>query len=165
MKSESGPAPKLWASIYATPSTVCIVACSGYRSSGIDPAESLHLLPATASPRMVGAALAEALSRSRTLAVNEIDQFFHPEVREQRYNDFVLTLLKHHGLKGKRALFKNMKHCAVESQSGVITIRPTRHEKLEGWAGANPRSHVSVPASSPHDAIGAAVEQALERCE
>ena len=84
----------------------------------------------------------------------------------ERYAAWTKALMEHYGYKTKRALFKEMKKCGIESKSGVIDIRPSHHEKLEGWSGEGitEEDHIKLAANSSPAEIGAALRLAFSRC-
>lgn len=60
-----------------------------------------------------------------------------------------------------------MKNCGIHCFNGVITISPTRHEKLEGWGrekGDGIEDVILSVDSSPTE-IGAGLRLALSRCK
>jgi hypothetical protein len=59
-----------------------------------------------------------------------------------------------------------MKSCSVESKLGLLTIKPSYHEKLEAWSGDGiaKSDYVVLPADSPPEEIGVAIRLALSRC-
>jgi hypothetical protein len=52
-----------------------------------------------------------------------------------------------------------MKHCAVDQSAGVITIRPTYHEKLEAWSGdgIDKSQYVQIPENALPQEVGQSV--------
>lgn len=60
-----------------------------------------------------------------------------------------------------------MKNCGIHCVNGVITLSPTRHEKLEGWGrtkGDGIEDVILSADSSPAE-IGAGLRLALSRCK
>ena len=74
--------------------------------------------------------------------------------------------MERYGYKTKRALFKDMKKCSIESNRGQITIRPSYHEKLEAWSGkgVSESDYVIIPSGSSPSDVGAALRLAFSRC-
>ncbi|MFV8797157.1 contact-dependent growth inhibition system immunity protein [Yersinia sp. LJYL362] len=140
---------------------------SGLGLMRIDPLFPPHLLPPDADDKSIGEAVFIALSNSRTLSLEEYSDFFNLEKSQEQYAAWVAMLMEKYGYKTKRALFKGMKNCSIHCINGVITILPTRHEKLEAWGGTgrggNDKVILSVN-SSPAE-IGAALRLALSRCK
>ncbi|EPC03024.1 hypothetical protein L861_22200 [Litchfieldella anticariensis FP35 = DSM 16096] len=114
----------------------------------------------------LGEALTDALSKSRTLTLDEYGEFFDYEKGKIQYKDWLKTLMERYGYKTERAMFKNMKSCNIESQNGTITIRPSHHEKLEAWSGdgISESDYVVIPADSSPAEVGAALRLAFSRC-
>ncbi|MDR2220539.1 MAG: CdiI family contact-dependent growth inhibition immunity protein [Methylobacillus sp.] len=151
---------------------------SGYRGpTDADYKGALHLLSPDASDETLGAAVLDALALSRFAlppsyrnAPNlhpdvEFDEEFSNVKMEQHYAEWVQQMMVRYGYKSKRALFKGMRRCGVESKQGVITLRPSYHEKLEGWSGVSKDEHVVIPATSSAVEVGEAARLALSRCQ
>jgi hypothetical protein len=166
MSEVEPPKPRREAAAKSNTDFMCIETYSCYRESARDPQGAQHLLPPEASDEELGAALLDALARSRFLTLAEADTFFFWKRIKDSYDAWVKYLMDRHGYKTKRALFKNMKNCRIESQEGKITIRPTNHEKLEGWTGdgLNEEDYVVIPADSLATEVGAALRLAFSRC-
>lgn len=127
----------------------------------------------------LGACVQEALARSRfVLSEPRNDVWIHPEatfdrdlydydLTNRRYDQWVASVMDRYEYKTKRALFKDMRRCSIESKNGEITIRPSCHEKLEGWSGKGIAESDCVVISvtgSPAE-VGAALRLALGRCK
>lgn len=167
-----------WADAKFNTDFICIETYSGYRSSHADPQGVQHLVRPDASDLELGAALLDALEHSRfVLPEPRKDVWIHPEatfdmrlydydLNNQRYAEWVCKLMRIYGYKTRRALFKDMKSCSVESRREVITIRPSCHEKLEVWSGKGIASseHVTIPSKSTSSDVGAALRLAFSRC-
>jgi hypothetical protein len=131
-----------------------------------DPSGKLILLSALPTAQELGQSLKDALSMSRMLAPEEIGQFFDVAVVEKRYEDWVALVMQRFGYPTRREMFKKMKHCQIECTGGIISIRPTFHEKLEAWSAKDieREDHVLIEeAASAHD-IGEGAQLALSRC-
>lgn len=167
-----------WAGVVLNKELLCIKTYSGYRSCRADHRGVMYLLTPDASDEVIGEALLDALSKSRfVLPEPRSDVWIHPEATfdselydfdatAQRYKDWISHLMSRYGYKTKRALFKGMKSCSVENREGQITIRPSRHEKLEGWGdtGKGGGDHVVISANSSPDQVGFALRLAFSRC-
>lgn len=159
-----------WANAKCNDDFICIVTCSGYRITTTDPQGKQHLLPVDVADQELGSAVLDALAYSRFLPPQEQpveDQaLFDVELVEKRYSEWVETLMATYGYKTKRALFKDMANCNIEFRNGAITIRPSHHERLEGWSGdgINRDDHVLISADSPPRNVGAALRLAFSRC-
>ncbi|NVE01903.1 contact-dependent growth inhibition system immunity protein [Massilia sp. BJB1822] len=112
----------------------------------------------------IGQGLLEALDASRVLDSSEIRQFFDPANLKERYEDWVATLLHHTGELDRRKLFRTMKHCTVECESEVISIRPTDHQEGEGWAGQSDIRVVQISRHATAEEVGRAISLAVSRC-
>ncbi|EJN27343.1 hypothetical protein PMI36_00615 [Pseudomonas sp. GM79] len=130
------------------------------------------------SVQELGASVLEALAQSRfVLPEPRKEVWIHPEatfdrdlydydLTKQRYEKWVDRVIDRYGYKNKRALFKDMKKCSVESKNGEIIIRPSFHEKLEAWSGKgiNESDYVVVSSNSSPGEVGAALRLAFNRC-
>lgn len=181
MKLEAQNVVRGWyAGIYANHDLISIKTYSSY-SGGVLRADfkgKEHLLQPDASDTELGAALRDALAYSRfVLGAPRKDVWVHPDVEYDmelcdrdksalRYKDWVAHLMAIYGYKTKRALFKDMKNCSVDLRDGLITIRPSYHEKLEAWSGEGitPEDHVQISEKCTDAELGQAIHLALSRC-
>jgi hypothetical protein len=99
------------------------------------------------------------------LEPSEFGDFFHLARIEAEYTQWIKKLISFSGMKTKRATLKSMMQCGVDVEGGKITIRPSKHERLEGWGGLPEELYVIVPTSAAPAELGAAVRLALSRCE
>ncbi|MGN2425921.1 MULTISPECIES: contact-dependent growth inhibition system immunity protein [Klebsiella/Raoultella group] len=141
---------------------------SGQGRTSADPLFPPHLLLPEADDECAGQTILQALYNSWTL--NKFEDrvaFFDLEKGKEKYAAWIARLMDRYGYKTKSALFKDMKHCIIHCVNGVITIRPTRHEKLEGWGGTKGDSIEDVILSTDNSPaeIGAGLRLALSRCK
>ena len=143
---------------------ISIQADSGYSLALADPKATEYLLDPNVTDEILGKTILDSLKQSRFLSFEEEGYFM--ENVEKNYKEWVQKLMNLYGYKTKRALFKNMKNCGIESHNGIITIRPSHHEKLEAWDGEGftEEDYVKIPADSPPAEIGAALRLAFSRC-
>lgn len=155
-----------WATTSINDDFIEIITYSGYRSCAYDPEGARHLLSPDADDESLGMALRDALAKSRRMTLEEVRVFFDRDGLQQRYDAWVKDLMSRYGYKTRRALFKDMKSCGVELQDGVITIRPSNHEKLEGWSGDGiaEEDRVKLPADCSDAELGARLRLAFSRC-
>jgi hypothetical protein len=167
-----------WANAKSNGDFILVETFSGYTSSMRDPIGKQHFLAPDANDEELGFAVLDALAHSRfVLPAPRTDVWIHPEASfdmelydyrqtAARYAAWTNDLMARYGYKTKRALFKTMKSCSIESKGGVVTISPSHHEKLEGWG----REHddgiedVVIPADNTPSEIGAALRLAFDRC-
>ena len=143
---------------------VSIQTYSGYSLSMIDPEAKEHLLSPNASDEELGKAVLDALDQSRFLPIEQA-RSLRLNV-EQNYKNWIEQMKARYGYKTKNALFKKMMSCGIQLDDGIITIRPSLHEKLEGWSGdgIKEEDYVKISADSPPAEIGAALRLAFKRC-
>lgn len=160
------PQVKQWASAYANQDFISINTNSGYRGSARDPKGKQIFLPLQVSDEHLGLAILEALSVSKFLSTDEVHSFFDLSVTEKNYEDWVALLMEKYNYKSRRAVFKEMKHCLINRVNGIVTIKPTNHEKLEAWGGTGiPDSDIeSVRETASEVELGAALKVCLGRC-
>lgn len=167
-----------WADAGVNKEFIYVKTYSGYRSSQADPQGVEHFFGPDATDKELGFAVLDALAHSRfVLPEPRKDVWIHPEATfdmelydynstNQRYDQWVGSTLERYVYKTRRALFKDMKKCSIESKMGQITIRPSHHEKLETWSGKglSESDYVIIPnGSSPSD-LGAALRLGFSRC-
>ncbi|WP_456311304.1 contact-dependent growth inhibition system immunity protein [Serratia proteamaculans] len=157
-----------WASVYYTKEFLCIDTYSGLGRVARDSVFPSRLLPPDAEDELVGAQILQALSNSRTLnALEERVAFFDLEKGKEKYAAWIAILMEKYGYKSKKALFKDMKNCGIHLVKNVITISPTRHEKLEAWGRTKGDGieDVTLSTDSSPAEIGAGLRLALSRCK
>ncbi|EOB0292413.1 contact-dependent growth inhibition system immunity protein [Escherichia coli] len=167
-----------WASVKANADFICVETYSGYSSNRCDPQGVQLLNTPDIGDNELGIMVKNALAHSRfVLPAPHTDVWIHPEATfdmelydfkrtAERYADWVKKLMMQYGYKTKKALFKGMKSCDISCDNGVITISPSRHEKLEEWGGTGRggSDNVILPADSSPEEIGAGLRLALSRC-
>lgn len=167
-----------WAGAKNNGDFICVETWSGYRAPVGDYKGKQHLLTPDTSDEVLGAAVKDALAHSRfVLGVPRPGSVYPPELEfdmelydykksAERYAAWIKNLMTTYGYKTKRALFKDMKSCGIESKEGILTIRPSYHEKLEAWSGhcISEDDYVVLPADSTPAEIGAALRLAFSRC-
>jgi hypothetical protein len=143
---------------------ISIIPYSGYSLSIADFTQPEFLLDPSISDGELGRAVLESLKNSRFL---ELEKSYELEdICKENYSKWVVNLMEKYGYKTKKALFKNMLSCSVRLEDGILVIRPSHHEKLEGWGGNDEteRNKVYVPFDAPPAEIGAALRLAFSRC-
>lgn len=157
-----------WVSAYCTDEFLSIETYSGLGMIGRDTKFPSHLFPADANDQIVGEAILQALSDSRTLnSLEERVLFFDLKRGKEQYADWIAMLMEKYGYKTKKALFKGMKKCGLHLINDQITIRPSFHEKLEAWSGdrIEESDYVILSVDSSLTEIGAGLRLALSRCK
>lgn len=152
------------AAIHSNRDFVCIQTYSGYGSARIDPAGARIFLTEESSAESLGTALQEALSKSRIVKPEEIEEFLTPELTAKTYEEWVAQVMQRFRYSKRRDMFKGMKYCAVVCEEGSISVRPSKRAKGELWLGLGRDEHVQVADTASPDAIGSAVQIALNRC-
>lgn len=144
---------------------ISIHSYSGYRLAFIDPEAPEYLSNTNISNEDLGLIIIEALKKSRFLPYEEACAL-ESKFDQDYYSNWVKNLMSQYGYKTKRALFKNMRNCNIDCHQGIITIRPSHHEKLEAWSGQgiSERDYVKVLENKSPAAIGAALRLAFSRC-
>lgn len=159
--------PKKWASSYRNGKLITIETWSGYARQVGDPAGPHYDFAPDESDGSLGSAVLDCLAHSRFLDTAELRaELFHPEALSRSYAAWIERLMLRSGSKSKRALLKDMQCCEIEQESDTITIRPTHHEKLDGWSGEGfiDVDNVVISAKEPPAVIGAALREAFRRC-
>jgi hypothetical protein len=162
----SEPKIKQWATACATNEFISINTCSGYRRSARDPQGILVFYEVSVRDEELGEGLLQALAASRFLSLTEVGSFFEPKAIERNYEDRVARSMQRYGYKTRRELFKGMKHCMIARVDGVVTIKPSKHEKLEAWSGTGigETAHEHVGANASPVDVGAALRRCFAKC-
>lgn len=152
------------ATVKANAEFISIRPVSGYRLFFPAPGASEQLLDRDATGEELGTALLHALGLSRKLSLEESQDL--RARAQQHYDSWVVYLMERFGYPNRRALFKLMKSCEVDSDERQIVIMPTRHDRLEGWGRAEEDGieDATLPLTSSRADIGAALRLALSRC-
>jgi hypothetical protein len=143
---------------------ISLKAYSGYSLEIADPQAIEHLLEPDASDEEIGKAILEVLKQSRFLSYDEASSLRLNAM--ENFEKWTQMLMERYGYKTKRALFKEMKSCGIYLHEGIITIRPSHHEKSTAWSGNwfTEEDYVKVPADSPPHEIGKALRLSFSRC-
>ena len=152
------------AGVFANDRFVCVLSYSGRMAAAMDPNGAEHLLAPDADNESLGSSLLDALQKSRVLNIEEVRIFFDPQRIAKDYAAWVERLMSRYRFKSKRALFNGMKHCNVHVRAGNISIKPTYHEKSEGWAGMGAEFELVLPSQAPAIEVGGALREGLRRC-
>lgn len=160
------PRKTAWASAKFNEDCFVIETVSGLRALRKDPRGSQHVLDADSGDQALGAALRDALAKSRIIPPEEAKSFFHADTRKLDYADWVKSMVFRRGYDSKAALFERMRRCYAVARDGVLTIQPCRHYALEGWeAHSTPESDcVTIAADAEPMVVGAALRLAFSRC-
>lgn len=160
------PLPKKCVGILTNKDFIYIETCSGYNSYASDPDGYQFYLKSDAADDEIGAAILQALSKSRVIDISEIGTFFALDRIQKTYKEWVETTQKMYGYKTKRAMFKNMNYVSIEVLNNIASFCPWHHEKLEAWGGTRngEADIVKIPYPSRASDIGAAFRLALSRC-
>ena len=155
-----------WAQAYQNQDIICVHSCSGFRGCAYDPNGKESVLGVDAGDGVLGIAVWNALAHSRFLSVREVPDFFDCRRVEERYAEWVKSLMTRQGYKTKAALFRNMKLCSIRLSKGTIEMFPTIHEELEAWGREENDGikEVFVGADSLPNDIGAALRLGFSRC-
>jgi hypothetical protein len=155
-----------FAAAYRHPKFLIVETWSGLRSAAFDPEGAQHLLPADSGAAELGAAVLDALARSRFFSVEEVrtNGFFNFDSRNRIYAAWVEKLVAANGLKTKRALFKDLDYCEITLADSKIAFTPKHHVKLEAWEEVRGIADVTVGADNAPEEIGISLRRAFERC-
>ncbi|AWK42761.1 DUF1436 family protein [Photorhabdus laumondii subsp. laumondii] len=139
---------------------------SGNGLLGADPSGSNYLLQPIVSDQELGKAVLDALSKSRVIPLDKYGDYFDHDVNAEQYKNWITEMMGSYNYRSKRQLFKKMLSCGICMLDGQITIRPSCHEKLEGWSedGISEADYVIIPADSSPAEVGAALRLAFSRC-
>ncbi|MCO8579475.1 contact-dependent growth inhibition system immunity protein [Burkholderia multivorans] len=159
--------PKRVASVYRNKDFILIETSSGYTAFVRDPDGPMHFLDTSADDETLGRCLVDALSNSRFITPQQREEyplFFDFRLVGEQYKKKVEALLVRYGYKTKQSLFKTMILCNARVVDGVLSLGPTRHDKLEAWEGLGDDEKIVLPFDSSDTEIGAALRVALDRC-
>jgi CDI immunity protein len=158
---------KYWASAKFNGAMFVLSTHSGFRRTVRDPAGGLHILPSVATDSALGAAVRDALSKSRILAT-EVERLplYELTALKRNYEAWVDSLLAKSVKKSRSALFQKMADCSLELENNILSITPSKHEKLEAWGGdsSHLEAMLKIAIGSTDNELGAALREAFRRC-
>jgi hypothetical protein len=154
------------AAAWCHPDFILVETYSGRGRTMFDPLGAQLFLPADASDAALGAAVADALARSRLLSSDESAAYFQLKRVAEQYAKWVDLLLSRGPYKSRRELFKPLKNCGIHHVGDTVTFRPTVHERLEAWGReqGDGLEDVTIPGDSDPEKLGAALRLAFDRC-
>jgi len=165
-----------WANAMINQDFICVATYSGYRMSRFDPQGKQLYLELDASHAEIGLAVRNALMASRfVLPAPRSDVVAHPEVTYDRdlydyeksaefYESWIRYTMDRYGYKTKRKMFGSMSLCNLECTSGMISMVPTAHVKIEAWESLPKGEEIMVKMSAGDAEIGAALKAAFGKC-
>lgn len=169
-----------WARAYCNGNILYLETVSGYRGgTHSDPQGKKYFFKEKeVSDDLLGTSLIEVLNLSRWVLASprpgttypagvEFDiDLYSQEQMSKRYAAWIKMLMDHYGYANKQKLFKNMANCYISIKDDVVTIIPSRHEKLEVWQGfsLNNPDIIKIRADSSSAQLGEALRLAFARC-
>lgn len=160
------PAEKLFnktATVYKSHKLICIETLSGvtgvtYRENESHPV----YLDATAVDELLGETLLAALDQSRFVSDKE---FLAPERAVRLYNAWKKEFARRNGFETVRHGFRKVDWCMVKIRDGNMVMVPHRCDKPASWRLLPPEKTVIIPYTRDPSVVGAALREALNRCE
>lgn len=153
------------ASIAITDKFICLNTRSGYGLLAEDPNFPSILLPTDCPNDVLGEKLIQALANSNTQLNNkQYEQLFNPKSLKEEWKIWLEMLKNQYGYRSKRQLLTKLLNCSAYLINKKITIKPSHHEKWEGWSGLDESKHVILSLGHSTEEIGAGLRLALSRC-
>jgi len=153
-----------WADVSRTDRFVCVQPKSGYRTVLPDDDGYAIYLPPDASDEALGQALLTCIGKSRFVSPAE-REFFDWRRYVPLDKAWQKDLMRRYGYKTKREAYQNMDWCRVRRSEGRISLQPHKRDKPEYFSDLPPESTVVIAATKDAAVAGAALRQALDRCE
>jgi hypothetical protein len=153
-----------WADVHRTDRFICVRPKSGYRI--IQPEDDGYViyLPPDAADEALGRALLECLDKSRFIW--PLDAHFSDWRRYMPlYKNWQKDFMQRYGYKTKREAYRNMDWCRAKRSEGKVSIQPHKRDKPEYFRDLPPDRTVVIPVTTDAAVAGAALRQALDRCE
>jgi len=154
-----------WAHAHRTDRFISVEPLSGYRMTLREDDGYVIYLPPDAADEALGHALLKCLDKSRFIWPRDEPQFSEWRRYVPLYENWQKDFMARYGYRTKREAYKNMDWCRVTRSEGKISIQPHKREKPEHFRNLPPDSSVVIPATTDAAAAGAALRQALDRCE
>jgi hypothetical protein len=165
MNSETKLPFAQWADIHRTDKFICFEPRSGYRRVLPEYEDHTVYLPCDASVDVLGQALLDALDRSRFIWPPDEPQFFQAERILRSERDWQANLMRRYDYRNKRDAYKNMNWCRTERSEGKVSIQPHKRDEPGYWENLPPEETVIIAATNDPNAVGAALNTALDRCK
>jgi hypothetical protein len=114
----------------------------------------------------LGKNVKEVFANSRVLDFSEIDVFFDNDKIKSAIDASVGIMMRLFEKKNKSSLNKDMMQIPANIRDGVISLRPTKHDRSCYYSGLSlsDKELVYIPHSSSDEEIGEALKLALTRC-
>lgn len=114
----------------------------------------------------LGKNVKEVLANSRVLDRSEINDFFDNDRIEKEDLECLEIMIKLFGKRNKASLYKSLMKCPLHLQKGILSMRPTKHDRSEWYSGLsiNDKELVYIPLNSSDEDIGNALKLAFTRC-
>jgi hypothetical protein len=154
-----------WADVSRTDRFICVQPMSGYRMIQQEDDGYAIYLPPGAADEALGQALLNCLDKSRFIPPLTEPEFFDWRRYVPLYKNWQKDFMRRYGYKTKREAYRNMDWCRVERSEGKISLQPHKRDKPEYFRDLPPERTVVIPATNDAAAAGAALRQALDRCE
>ena len=154
-----------WADVSRTDRFICVQPMSGYGLIQPDDDNYAIYLPPDAADDALGQALLECLDKSRFIPPPNEPEFFKWQRYVPLYKNWQKEFMLRYGYKTKREAYRNMDWCRVWRFEGKIRIQPHKRDRPEYFSDLPDERTVVIPSVTAAAAAGAALRQALDRCE
>ncbi|WP_353962149.1 contact-dependent growth inhibition system immunity protein [Marinobacter xiaoshiensis] len=149
------------ASIRAIKGMFIIESLSGYRMMFSDP-DSFHcFLPLDVDARLLGEEIRRALESSRTMTIEEAQEY---RISDARWSQWVSTMLAHTKISNEQKLFQKMALCNVREHDGLIVFSPNIKRRGSAWEGRGEAHKLSLTSSSDSLTLGQFAIEAIKKC-
>jgi len=153
------------ADVFRTERFLSVEPLSGYISFHYEDSGFVIYLVADANDLELGAALLQALDRSRFVWPYDEPELFDWQRNHRCYRNWQQQVMRLYGYKSKRELHKRLDWCRVERSQGKITLQPHRRHKPGYFDDLPKERDLVIPETRDAVIVGAALRTALDRCE
>jgi hypothetical protein len=130
-----------------------------------EPEAPPHYLEPDVDDAVLGATLRVALAASKRVTAEEFQNIFASGVVQELGTERAKAVMKKHGYKTKRAMYKNMDNCSVDVVDEGIKIQPMHHKSLGVYsATADGPQPIEIDVSVTDAELGAALREGFKRC-
>jgi hypothetical protein len=162
MKPPATPFEKI-ATIHKTGKFICVEPLSGvngltYREDGY----CRVFLDPYAPNDDLGRALLDALNKSRFVNSKE---FLNRDRAERVYQDWENDFVTRYQYGSLREACTNMDWCGARMSETTISIEPHKRDEPGSWRSLSRDKRVVIPVTTDPVVAGAALREALDRCE
>lgn len=114
----------------------------------------------------LGRTLRVAWGAGKKVSVDEFQQIYKSGAVQESGRERDAFAINKYGYKSQREMGKGMDCCWIRVLNGNVEIKPTHHNRVDGYTGISNDSSelINLPDSSSDQEIGIALREGFRRC-